>query len=111
MIHHRTIVGRGSPLVERDLVDAPLLFEVGEKADERLADGPRADHMHDVFRRHIGRGLYAVARLRSLAVTRQRPIVSAAQPRNRATARPRDRATAPPRVQSALSHGYQTRLR
>src|ERR1051326_8747899 len=103
MIHHRTIVGRGSPLVERDLVDAPLLFEVGEKADERLTDGPRADHMHDVFRRHIGRGLYAVARLRSLAVTRQRPIASAAQPRNRATAQPR--------VQSALSHGYQTRLR
>jgi hypothetical protein len=43
-------VGRErSALVEGDLVDAELVVEVGEQADERLTDGAGADHVDDLL--------------------------------------------------------------
>ena len=45
------VVGVRRPLVERDLVDAPRVLELGEQPDQRLADRAGADHMNDVFLR------------------------------------------------------------
>src|SRR6185295_8473156 len=36
-------------LVEGDLVDAEVFLEVGEEADQRLADGPGPDDVYDLL--------------------------------------------------------------
>ena len=57
MLDHGVVFRLRSALVERDLVNAPLRLEIGEESDERLADRPRADDVHDCLVRHNGRGL------------------------------------------------------
>ena len=56
VLDHGAVVGGGRPLVEGDLVDPPRVLVLGEQTDQRLADGPGADDMNDVFAGHTGRG-------------------------------------------------------
>ena len=52
MLDHRSVVRLRRPLVEGDLVDSPRVLVLGEQTDQRFADGPGADHVHDVLRCH-----------------------------------------------------------
>ena len=52
--HLGSIREQGRALVEGDLIEAEQVFPVGEKADEGLPDGPRADDVDDSFRSHRG---------------------------------------------------------
>jgi hypothetical protein len=52
VFHLGALVDQRSALVEGDLVDAERALEVGEQADQRLADGPGSDDVHDLSAGH-----------------------------------------------------------